>query len=51
MATRIHTGTALQVQDLNGTYRTASDEEVLHAARSTINRRFRRGKALTSPTD
>ena len=39
MATRTHTGTALQVQDLNGTYRTASDEEVLHAARSTINRR------------
>jgi hypothetical protein len=51
MATRTHTGTALQVQDLNGTYRTASDEEVLHAARSTINRRFRRGKALTSPAD
>jgi DNA repair protein RadC len=51
MATRTHTGTALQVQDSNGTYRTASDEEVLHAARSTINRRFRRGKALTSPAD
>ena len=53
MATRTHTdtGTALQVQDPNGTYRTASDEEVLHAARSTINRRFRRGKALTSPAD
>ncbi len=51
MATRTHTGTALQVQDPNGTYRTASDEEVLNAARSTINRRFRRGKALTSPAD
>ena len=51
MAARTHTGTALQVQDPNGTYRSASDEEVLHAARSTINRRFRRGKALTSPAD
>lgn len=51
MATRIHLGTALQVQDPNGLYRSASDEEVLNAARSAINRRFRRGRALTSPVD
>jgi DNA repair protein RadC len=51
MTSRTHTGIALQVQDPNGTYRSASDEEVLNAARSTINRRFRRGKALTSPDD
>lgn len=49
MATRTHTRTALQVQDPNGIYRSASDEEVLNAARSAINRRFRRGKVLTSP--
>ncbi|AGA92385.1 DNA repair protein (plasmid) [Thioflavicoccus mobilis 8321] len=51
MATRIHPGTALQVQDSNGRYRSASDEDVLNAARSAINRRFRRGRALTSPVD
>ena len=51
MATRIHSSTALQIQDPNGLYRSASDEEVLNAARSAINRRFRRGRALTSPAD
>lgn len=51
MAARTLSGKALQVQDPNGIYRLASDEEVLNAARSAINRRFRRGRALTSPTD
>ncbi len=29
----------------------ASADDIIHAARSAINRRFRRGKALSSPTD
>lgn len=41
--------TTLQIQEDNGTYRSATPEEILHAARTTLNRRFRRGKALTSP--
>jgi len=49
MATQHHTGIALQVQDGNGTYHRASDEEVITAAHAAINRRFRRGRALTSP--
>jgi len=43
-----HTGT-LQVQDIYGAYRPASAEEIIRAARTAINRRFRRGTALTSP--
>ncbi len=43
-----HTGT-LQVQDIYGAYRPASAEEIIRAARVAINRRFRRGTALTSP--
>jgi DNA repair protein RadC len=39
----------LQIQEANGEYRSATPEEILHAARKTLNRRFRRGKALTSP--
>ena len=39
----------LQIQEANGDYRTATPEEILSAARTTLNRRFRRGKALTSP--
>ena len=39
----------LQIQDANGEYRIATPEEILSAARTTLNRRFRRGKALTSP--
>ena len=41
----------LQIQEANGEYRSATPEEILHAARTTLNRRFRRGKALTSPND
>lgn len=51
MATKTHTRMTLEVQDPNGTYRTASNEEIIHAARSVINRQFRRGRALTSPAD
>jgi len=51
MAAKIHTGTTLEIQDSNGSYRTASADEIIHAARSAINRRFRRGKALSSPAD
>ena len=43
--------TTLQIQDANGEYRIATPEEILHAARTTLNRRFRRGKARTSPND
>lgn len=39
----------LQVQDLFGAYRPASSDEIIHAAQAAINRRFRRGMALTSP--
>lgn len=49
MTTQNHTGIALQVRDTDGTYRKASDDEVITAARSAINRRFRRGAALCSP--
>lgn len=47
-ANKQHTGT-LQVQDLYGAYRPASAEEIIRAARTAINRGFRRGTALTSP--
>ena len=43
--------TTLQIQETNGEYRNATPEEILHAARITLNRRFRRGKAITSPND
>jgi DNA repair protein RadC len=49
MAARTQTGITLVIQETNGTYRTASAEEILRAARSEINRRFRRGQALSSP--
>ena len=51
MAAKTHTGLTLEIQEANGTYRTASTDEIIHAARSAINRRFRRGKALSSPKD
>ena len=51
MADKTHTGITLEIQEANGTYRTASADEIIHAARSAINRRFRRGTALTSPAD
>jgi DNA repair protein RadC len=51
MATKTHTGISLAIQEPNGTYRTASADEIIHAARSAINRRFRRGKTLSSPAD
>ena len=51
MAAKNHTGTTLVVQENNGTYRTASSDEIIVAARSAINRRFRRGKAISSPAE
>lgn len=46
-----NTAIALKVQDHNGSYRSASPDEIIHAAKTALNRRFRRGKALTSPLD
>ena len=51
MAAKTHTGITLEIQETNGTYRTASADEIIYAARSAINRRFRRGRALSSPAD
>ena len=51
MAAQTNTGTTLVIRESNGTYRAASSDEILDAARSAINRRFRRGKAITSPAD
>ncbi len=51
MAAKIHADTTLEIQEVNGTYRMASPDEIIHAAKSAINRRFRRGKALSSPAD
>ena len=51
MAAKTHTGTSLKIQEANGTYRMASADEIIHAAKSAINRRFQRGKALSSPAD
>ncbi len=51
MAAKKHTSITLEIQEINGAYRTASPDEIIHAARSAINRRFRRGKALSSPAD
>ena len=51
MAAKNNTGTTLVVQENNGTYRTASSDEIIVAARSAVNRRFRRGKAISSPAE
>lgn len=51
MATKNNTGFNLKVQDHDGAYRTASADEIIHAAKSAINRRFRRGSSLTSPQE
>jgi DNA repair protein RadC len=51
MAAKTQTGITLVIQETNGTYRSASSDEIIYAARSAINRRFRRGKALSSPAD
>ena len=51
MAAKTHTVITLEIQESNGAYRTASPDEIIHAARAAINRRFRRGKALSSPLD
>ena len=51
MAAKTHIGITLEIQETNGTYRTASADEIIYAARSAINRRFRRGRALSSPAD
>jgi len=40
---------AFAIQEQNGTYRPASEEEILDAALSVINARFSRGTSLTSP--
>jgi len=42
---------SLKIQDDEGTYRTATSEEIIYAATVVINRRFRRGKSLTSTKD
>ena len=36
MAVKIHTGTSLVIRESNGTYRAASSDEILDAARSAI---------------
>jgi len=41
----------LMVQDLIGDYRVATPEEILVAAEHVINRRYRRGIAITKPAD
>ncbi len=51
MAAKIHTDTTLEIQEANGTYRMALPDEIIYAAKSAINRRFQRGKALSSPAD
>lgn len=51
MAANTHTGTNLEIQEANGAYRAATAEEILHAARITLGRRFRRGRVLTSPAE
>jgi len=40
---------ALMVRDVDGQYRPASADEVLHHARCVLSRRVRRGAALSSP--
>ena len=39
----------LVVQDVDGAYRAASDEEVLQGARRVLSYRMRRGSAMSSP--
>ncbi len=51
MTTKGKTSITLNVQERNGAYRPASPDEIIHAAQTAISRRFRRGKALTSPAD
>lgn len=51
MADKNHSRFSLKIRDNNGRYRAASSDEIIHAALSVINRRFCRGKALTSPAE
>ncbi|MCP4287973.1 MAG: DNA repair protein RadC [Gammaproteobacteria bacterium] len=51
MTAKTHTGISLAIQESNGTYRTASADEIIHAAHSAINQRFHRGKTISSPAD
>lgn len=51
MATKTPISLSLKIEEQNGTYRSASSDEILHAALSVINRRFRRGKTLSSPAE
>ena len=39
----------LLVRDVDGDYRAATSDEVLHVARQVMARRVRRGSSLTSP--
>lgn len=41
----------LVVEEQSGTYRKAHGDEIIAAARSVLNRRFRRGTAITSPAE
>ena len=40
---------SLLVRDAQGEYRSATSDEVVHAARQVLSRRVRRGSALSSP--
>lgn len=42
---------ALHIQEISGRYRKANTSEILAAARSVLNRRFRRGTTIGSPKD
>ncbi len=44
-------GDALHVRELDGSYRAATNHEVIRAARRVLTARMRRGAALTSPGD
>jgi len=48
-STRRNEFSQLLVRDAQGEYRLATGDEVLHAAREVIGRRFRRGSSLSSP--
>ena len=41
----------LYIKDANGSYSEASTDQVIGAARRTLRRTFRKGKAIRSPAD
>ena len=51
MAAKRRKTLSLKIQDGNGAYRAATSDEIIQAAIKAINRRFLKGKALTSPKD